>query len=277
MAINTSKGKIRNDDLDLFRALAVLLVVVYHYFASIFPRGYIGVDIFIVTSGYLIQGVLSSGPISTGRIKKFLLDRYSRLIPPVVPVLAFLLLFGYLYFSPREYEELTGNVKHFFSLNLNYKYSENSGYFSTSERENPLLHFWSLVLEIQFYIVYLILYSLEGTLAKKLRQYSVIPLMLVALVSLAMHFQIPSLEGYYVFESRFWEFLCGVILKRIEGGGGNQTRARHDFSLSRNYKNSPHIITVLFSQSAIPHGRQLFEGLYHYPSHVGDFILNGFR
>ncbi|HFM9110464.1 TPA: acyltransferase family protein, partial [Escherichia coli] len=53
-------------EIDGLRAIAVLLVVIYHAFPSLIPGGFIGVDIFFVISGYLITSILKA-EISTGK------------------------------------------------------------------------------------------------------------------------------------------------------------------------------------------------------------------
>mgnify|MGYP000633196984 CR=1 FL=1 len=72
----------RRIDIDILRAIAVLLVVAYHYFPSYVKFGYLGVDIFIVISGYLMVASYNSsdGPLD------FLKKRAYRLLPALIVV-----------------------------------------------------------------------------------------------------------------------------------------------------------------------------------------------
>ena len=71
--------------LDALRALAVLMVVVYHLnLAGIFNGGFLGVDLFFVISGFLITTLLLAEHQATGRIAllRFFVRRFHRLFPP---------------------------------------------------------------------------------------------------------------------------------------------------------------------------------------------------
>ena len=70
-------------DVQGLRAIAVLLVVVYHVFPSVLPGGYAGVDVFFVISGYLITSQLVREVAKSGHLSltKFYLKRVRRLLP----------------------------------------------------------------------------------------------------------------------------------------------------------------------------------------------------
>ncbi len=75
--------------LDGLRGLAVIAVVLYHFFPSLLPGGYLGVDLFFVLSGFLITSLLvrefrTSGTIS---LKDFWVRRFRRILPAAVSVL----------------------------------------------------------------------------------------------------------------------------------------------------------------------------------------------
>ena len=81
-------------DIQGMRAIAVLLVVLYHANVPHLNAGYVGVDVFFVISGFLITGQLLREVESTGRIAllRFYGGRVRRLLPPAVVVVAGTLL-----------------------------------------------------------------------------------------------------------------------------------------------------------------------------------------
>ncbi|WP_198517629.1 acyltransferase family protein [Microbacterium lacus] len=84
--------------LDGLRAIAVALVLVYHFITPIPFAGQVGVDVFFVLSGYLITSILLAEHEHLGRIrlKLFFARRAIRLYPPLLLVIAVMLVFGLL-------------------------------------------------------------------------------------------------------------------------------------------------------------------------------------
>src|SRR5580692_2814855 len=88
-------------DVDGLRAIAILLVVGYHYFGL--SGGYIGVDVFFVISGYLITGLLLE-QLDRGnlRLTQFYARRARRILPPLSVVLIASFLVGWLFLLPYD-------------------------------------------------------------------------------------------------------------------------------------------------------------------------------
>jgi peptidoglycan/LPS O-acetylase OafA/YrhL len=139
-------------DIQCLRAAAVLLVICYHARLGVFPAGYLGVDIFFVISGYLITGLIireiNEGSFSP---KRFYIRRAQRLLPAsLVTLVATSALAPMLLTKPvlREYlQSLLGALT--FSSNVVFWRQDN--YFGTYSTLKPILHFWSLSLEEQYY------------------------------------------------------------------------------------------------------------------------------
>lgn len=141
-------------ELDGLRAIAVLAVLGYHAGYNDFGGGFMGVDVFLVLSGYLIThqigAALASGRFHAGR---FWLRRVRRLLPAMLPVLAFALLSATLLRGTGAYDAF---ARHFLSAGFfwsNYQFLSEADYFARASDTNLLLHTWSLSLEWQFYLL----------------------------------------------------------------------------------------------------------------------------
>ena len=85
-------------DIDGLRAVAVLLVVAFHYFRDYWPGGFVGVDIFFVISGFLITGLIVR-ELDVGKFSllTFYGRRVRRIFPALIVVLCSVLLLGWLW------------------------------------------------------------------------------------------------------------------------------------------------------------------------------------
>ena len=64
----------KREDIQIYRAVAVLAVILYHLFPNIFIYGYLGVDIFFVISGFVISNVVYS-ELSNNKFKSIEFNR----------------------------------------------------------------------------------------------------------------------------------------------------------------------------------------------------------
>lgn len=142
-------------DIDGLRAIAVLAVLVYHYFPDVLPSGFIGVDIFFVLSGFLISGIvlddLASGRF---RILVFYQRRVRRIFPAFLLVLGTCLLLGWWVLLADEYAQLGRHTAAGAGFAANFALWQESGYFDNAADTKPLLHLWSLGIEEQFYLLW---------------------------------------------------------------------------------------------------------------------------
>ncbi|MGD9571465.1 MAG: acyltransferase family protein [Thermoleophilia bacterium] len=142
--------------VDGLRALAVLAVVGYHAGASWLPGGFLGVDVFLVISGFLITSLLLSERASTGRIdlRRFWVRRARRLLPAVVVMIA-VVLAAMLVLHPGEVGGLRGAVVSSLLYVGNwYQIAVEQSYFEQFARPSVLQHLWSLAVEEQFYLLW---------------------------------------------------------------------------------------------------------------------------
>jgi peptidoglycan/LPS O-acetylase OafA/YrhL len=136
-----------NPALDGLRAVAILLVLAYHYDYWGFPGGWLGVDIFFVLSGYLITSILLNEYRNTAGIDfgRFFMRRVLRLTPALAIVAAFLLVRSLFVSNGAEIREATL---------ISAAYLENWNMVFHFGPLDVLGHTWSLATEEQFYLVW---------------------------------------------------------------------------------------------------------------------------
>ena len=203
-------------DIDGLRAIAVLSVMFYHVDSRLMPGGFVGVDIFFVISGYLITlqilKELGSGSFSIG---EFYRRRIKRIAPAMLVVLAATLVISQFIFRPEDAENAARSA--FWSImsvaNVHFWLFEDASYFATSSDELPLLHFWSLGVEEQFYLFWPIILTLCAT---KVRSRGFVLTALGVAIGSFLFAQVyfytdPSFV-YYMLPARAGELLTGAIL-----------------------------------------------------------------
>lgn len=200
-------------EIDGLRAVAVIPVIFFHAGYALFSGGFIGVDIFFVISGYVItQSFLNifkkeKNFIHTTKI--FFKKRIARIVPAIV-VLSFVsvVVFKQI-FIEKHYISFLQSV--FFSnfFLSNFFFWNESGYFGLENLFKPLLHTWSLSVEIQVYLlVPLLLFFLLRN--KYLLFYSASMLIIFLSVFLGEVFINRPFVYFFPF-FRFHEFLLGIF------------------------------------------------------------------
>ena len=212
----------RQPGLDLLRALAIILVVIYHAGIMGFPLpgrvhrfGWIGVDLFFVLSGYLIGGQLLA-PLARDQqidLPRFFARRALRIMP------AYFVVLGIYFLLPswREYPEISPLWKFVMSV-------QNLGLHGGT----AFSHAWSLAVEDQFYLLLPIILIL---VSKSASARIIIPSVIVVggiLLRAFLAWQNPAAEGggvsfrgfqtwiYYPTWTRLDPLVFGVALAAIE-------------------------------------------------------------
>lgn len=191
----------KRTDIQILRALAVIFVVLFHLEIAGIESGFLGVDVFFVLSGFLMAILYKQG-----QIKQFFERRAKRLLPAYFATIILTLFASLFLVMPSELGQVTTQAIYglFFSNNIGF-WMQNS-YFSKAEF-NPLLHLWSLGVEIQFYLI-------VPLLAWFFRK-SKIFLFLALLGSFSACVFIVGISpktSFFMMPLRMWEFLLGFVV-----------------------------------------------------------------
>lgn len=203
---------------DGLRAVAVVMVLLYHADPDILPGGFLGVDVFFVLSGYLITGVLLRDLASTGfpHLGRFWMRRARRLLPALWAMLA--VVAAVLLCLPGD---LRVNLSRQMLGALTYSSNwvsivAQDDYF---DRTSPsiFLHLWSLAIEEQFYLVWPLIVLLLVTLFPRHRWGRSVAALVLALASAGFMAGL-SLAGadpnrlYYGTDTHAFGLLLGAAL-----------------------------------------------------------------
>ena len=133
-------------DIQILRGVSVLLVIFYHLQIDWFRNGFLGVDVFFVISGYLMARLYG------GRgWRDFYARRVRRLLPGASVALALTLVVASQILLPIEFQQTSEQVRFGLLFLTNIYYWNSDSYFDADEFR-PLLHFWSLAVEMQVYL-----------------------------------------------------------------------------------------------------------------------------
>lgn len=218
----------RRADIQGLRGVAVLLVVLFH--AGVLPGGFIGVDVFLVISGYVISRGMLTDLDGSGRfsLKQFYSRRLKRILPALTVMVATVSVLAPLVLSPLGPLRLSLSTAKWAIISLANValYRSADGYFAASSDTNAFLHTWSLSVEEQFYLVFPIALLGAWRLGVRFRRPHATTRTLVlastiisfaAAVILTSGRQIPGVGNpkqlaFYGSPTRAWEFLVGVLL-----------------------------------------------------------------
>ncbi|TCQ12415.1 peptidoglycan/LPS O-acetylase OafA/YrhL [Rhizobium sp. PP-F2F-G36] len=204
-------------DIDGLRAVAVLIVLLFHTGISPLRGGFVGVDVFFVISGYLITKVvwqeLQQGTFS---LLTFYERRTRRIFPALVVTVALTLLCAPLLLFPSERTTAVWTglsaLTSVSNLYLAVETLGKTGYFAADVYSQPLVHTWSLGVEEQFYLVFpLILFAVAGFK----RHHAGLAVAAIALASFLFGVWLTIANrdlAYYIPLVRAWELIAGALL-----------------------------------------------------------------
>lgn len=195
------------------RALAALLVTIFH--AKFVSGGFIGVDIFYVISGYLITRLILREIENTGtlNLRLFYQRRIKRLLPTSVFVLFATAIVGYFVLPAITRDALGRDLFAAATYVSNYLFAwwEND-YQNLDATPSPFIHYWSLAVEEQFYVVWPILILILSRFGKRAVLYGVGAITAASLILSIQQTQSSPIWAFYSLPTRAWELGIGALL-----------------------------------------------------------------
>lgn len=198
-------------DIQGLRALAVLFVFVFHLQPSWFSGGFIGVDVFFVISGFLVSSIiLHKKEKGTFRLVDFYLGRIKRIMPVFLVLLLVVGLVGAWVYVWVDILHLRTSLMMAGVFNSNNYFAHLNTYFGATNQENPLLHTWTLSIEMQFYL----LLPLFLLFVRKQYRSTVSLLLVMGLLGYSFYGSVylnQQSEMYFSLWARIPEFLMGTL------------------------------------------------------------------
>lgn len=201
----------RRLDIEGMRAIAVVAVIVNHADATWLPGGFLGVDLFFVVSGFVITSAVWRH-LGTGSFSyvDFMLSRVRRIVPAYMAMLGIVALAMALVLIPTDFVTFRSSLDSAAIFNSNAWFGANYDYFAPAAAESPLLHTWSLAVEMKFYLVLpLLLLLAPRRVAGWLLALLTVGLVAIATAELRDG---ASQSVYYSLAARAPELLVGSVL-----------------------------------------------------------------
>ena len=215
-------------DIEGLRGIAILLVLLFHAGLPWTPGGFVGVDVFFVISGFLITGKLWRESQQPGglSITKFYAWRIRRLLPAALVAIVIVSAIGLLAVAPLNRSELAADAASAALSLANMRFIGSVDYFAATSTPSPFLHFWSLAVEEQFYLVWpalIVLLTWRGGTSRRLALALLVGVGASFALSLWLTDVSPA-RAFYLLPTRVWQLGAGGLLALI-GVVGSSRRA----------------------------------------------------
>ena len=201
----------------------MLLVLAYHARLPGFGGGFVGVDVFFVLSGYLITGLLlrELGQTGTISLSVFYARRARRLLPAALLVLFVTLVLSVVVLPPLQVGDVGGDIAAAALYVSNVRFGlQATDYFQAAQAPSPVLHYWSLGVEEQFYVFWPAIVLLVGRRAAHFRRRVAMTAIALSIASLLLAVWLTGVDepwAFYSLPTRAWELGLGAILAANAG------------------------------------------------------------
>jgi peptidoglycan/LPS O-acetylase OafA/YrhL len=207
-------------DIEGLRAVAVVVVVLFHARIARFSGGYVGVDVFFVLSGFLITRLLLREVARTGTIslRNFWARRARRLLPASCVVVVATVIAAQVMLAPIAQRPLATDALAASGFAINFVFASRFGdYFASQlgQTPSPLLHFWSLAVEEQFYLFWPLALLALRRRPRRYRRLVTVMMIAVAFASFSTCLWMTRAHptgAFYLLPARMWELAIGGLV-----------------------------------------------------------------
>ena len=207
-------------DVEGLRAIAILLVVLFHAGVPRITGGYVGVDVFFVVSGFVITGLLLREHAASGRnrLLAFYGRRSRRILPAatLVIILTVLASYRWLGFLVGDDTARVGKTASLFYANFHFIATQ-TNYLASQAPPSALQNYWSLSVEEQFYLLYPTLFILAALSWKRVSIRLKLTILLVSSIVVSFAWSIHqtsdnSVAAFFSPFTRAWELALGALV-----------------------------------------------------------------
>ncbi len=211
--------------LEGLRGLAVAVVLVFHGGFALAQGGFLGVSTFFTLSGFLITSLLLAEHDRTDTVdlRAFWSHRFRRLLPAALAALVLVVVVGAVAADATQRQHLGGDLIGAVAYVANWRFVlSGQSYGDLFSAPSPVLHFWSLAIEEQFYLVYpFVVYVLLRVLGWSRRRFAlVLGILLAGSLALSLFGGFSIDRIYYGTDTRAAELLIGALLAVALSGPG---------------------------------------------------------
>ncbi|CAP30044.2 Protein CBG10723 [Caenorhabditis briggsae] len=199
-------------DLQGIRALAIIVVLGFHFYPEYCPNGYLGVDQFFVLSGFLMCMLLKRAENQSlcQLVSLFYSKRFKRILPLYLLVILVSMICLYQYFPNTAIETNQESAIHALLFVSNRPKTDQEDYFQQlSLAVDIFTHTWSLSVEIQFYFLIPFIFMVSTALPSKFQYFYYL---VIGLLSSTLFYTLPSTEAFNSVLARIWQFLIGMVV-----------------------------------------------------------------
>lgn len=204
-------------DLEGLRGVAILAVLLFHAGVPGTGGGFVGVDVFFVLSGFLITGLLLREREERGAIDlaAFYARRARRILPAAAVVLLGILIASWVILAPLDVPGVAADVLASILFVGNIRFAlQATDYFAADVLRSPVLHYWSLGVEEQFYLLWPFLLII-ATRFRRVRLSAGLLVGAVFVLSLVFAVVMTGVDAPWAFYSlpgRAWQLALGGLL-----------------------------------------------------------------